>query len=376
MRHDPGHGDPPASTGGGDGRTLRRHPVGAVLRPGVRVRAHPGHRPDGRGPDGRARVPRRADARRALVVLDGLRVVGQHRPRRRGHHPHRDVRLDGRRVRHRDHDPRGVRRRARRTARPHRLRGLLPRRCGWSTSSCSGSSAGRTASSAGRSCGGSRRWWSRTALLLVAGQTTGVTQTLLWVAVLVVDLGRRLPRGQQLAAGLGGPLRRAARADHPHRAGRVDRRHRHRHREGADLLADHRGGAARPGGLRGAVVGLLRRHGVAHRARAGRRPRRAADPARPFRLHDAAPPDDHRRGAAVVGAEEGDRVRRGGRRAHARRPALRGADGRPLRRHGPLPARARLVQALHDGRAVDHCGSSWPCCSSRWHRCWRSCPRW
>ena len=43
-------------------------------------------------------------------------------------------------------------------------------------------------------------------------------------------LPRHLPGGQQLAAGVGEPLRRAARADRPHRAGRVDRRDRHRHR--------------------------------------------------------------------------------------------------------------------------------------------------
>ena len=75
-----------------------------------------------------------------------------------------------------------------RPARAHGLRPLLPRRSDWCTSSCSGSSAGRTASSAGSCCGGSRRWWSATALLLVAAQTSGTTQTLLWLAALVVDL--------------------------------------------------------------------------------------------------------------------------------------------------------------------------------------------
>ena len=101
-------------------------PAGTVLRPGLRVRADPGHRADGGRPDG-GRCSGRADRRRALVGVDRLRVAGQYGAGRRGHRSRSSSSMIGVFLA-RAHDPRGIRRRAGRSARAHRVRRVLPRR--------------------------------------------------------------------------------------------------------------------------------------------------------------------------------------------------------------------------------------------------------
>ena len=120
-----------------------------------------------------------------------------------------------------------------------------------------------------------------TALLLVAGQTTGATQTLLWVAVVAVDLA-----GAYLA---GNSWRLASAGHFAERHGLIILI-----ALGESIVATGIGIAKVPiswpiiaAVLLGLAVSgalwwaLLRRHGAAHRARAGRGPRRAADPPRP-----------------------------------------------------------------------------------------------
>jgi len=102
----------------GSHRGLPRHVARALLRSRLRVRHHPGGRADGARGQRAERAQRHARPGHAVVVLVRVRVAGQHRPRRRGRCAVRPVRGDGRDVRRRADDPGGVRRPARRPARP------------------------------------------------------------------------------------------------------------------------------------------------------------------------------------------------------------------------------------------------------------------
>ena len=66
------------------------------------------------------------------------------------------------------------------------------------------------------------------ALLVVAGFLDGTAQLALWIAALAIDYLDALVGRRAGLAHLARTLRRAPRADHHHRAGRVDRRHRRR----------------------------------------------------------------------------------------------------------------------------------------------------
>ena len=137
-----------------DRRAPPGHHAGALLRPGVRVRVHPGDGADGGRPDagGRAARPGRAGA--PLVGLVLLRLARQPGPGRRGHRPGDPDRRHGRDVRGGAGDPRVVRRpRAAGCSHPS----CSPPATPWSgspTSSATGSRPATTPGSSGSS-------WSR-----------------------------------------------------------------------------------------------------------------------------------------------------------------------------------------------------------------------
>ena len=72
------------------------HPARALLRPRLRLRLHPGHRPDGREPDLGGRRPGHARAGGRVVGVERLRVADQRPALRRRDRAGRAARGDGR----------------------------------------------------------------------------------------------------------------------------------------------------------------------------------------------------------------------------------------------------------------------------------------
>ena len=164
----------------------------------------------------------------------------------------------------------------------------------------------------------------------------------LLVAALAIDYGGLVARGHEGWRVNAGALRRAPRPDHHHRARRVDRRARRRRRARSALAAGVVVGvAARARGRGGDVVGLLRRR--RHRRRAALREARGAAQARDRArlVHLPAPTDGRRHRRLRVRRE--DDARRGA------RPPRRGARGRALRRHRPVPAGAEPFKRRNVG---------------------------
>ena len=205
-------------------RRASGHPARALLRPGLRVRVHPGHEPARGRPDVGWSLPRDARPRGALVGVERLRVADERDGRRRGRRPAGDARLDGGDVRRRPGGPGRLRRRRRLFGVAYLLVRLLhlvlsaivsrddPDRRGAIVRFAPTAIARRLAARAGRL---PRR---RRAHRGLAGRA-----------------GDRLPRPgrdrrRTRLEGRARALRRAARADHPDRARRVPHRHRPRRR--------------------------------------------------------------------------------------------------------------------------------------------------
>ena len=212
-----------SSVGRAAGRGRAGHPARAVLRPRLRPGAHAVHRADGRRADLGGARQGAAGARRAVVVVVGLRVADERgRPRGRPRPPgdlRRDGRVPGRRA------ARAARVRARtRSSSPPPTRSCAPR-----TSRCSGWPAARIRACARRSSAWrSARCWPSGLLRGGVGHRRHAP------GAAVGRRARRRPRRaapahrrRRLADGPGA-LRRALRPDRDHRAGRVDRGHRRR----------------------------------------------------------------------------------------------------------------------------------------------------
>src|SRR5436190_8790725 len=102
-----GNASPPPRSGSPRGRA--GHPARAVLRPRLRPRDHAVHGADVQRPHlGRART-RAPRARRALVVVDRIRLADERRRPRGGRGADRDLRGDGRAADRRDLRARGLR---------------------------------------------------------------------------------------------------------------------------------------------------------------------------------------------------------------------------------------------------------------------------
>ncbi|ELB92000.1 major facilitator superfamily multidrug transporter [Rhodococcus wratislaviensis IFP 2016] len=329
----------------------RRASVGiaarAVLRPRLRLRAHPRHRPDGRGPHRGEPAARRTGDGRPVVELGGVRLALQPRARRRGHRAGGDVRRDGRHVHHGPDDPRGVRRPGRRTRRPRHLRPRVLRRPPAAPGDVLGDQPHRPpAARSGAALRTEHDHRHRVPAHRVATHRHRADGD--------VDPRprRRLPRHtdrrHRLAVAVGEPLRRTARPHHHRRARRVDRVDRHRCGEPADLLGDHRRLAAGTGSVGAAVVVVLRRDVAGRRARLRGGDRCASDQDRPELLQLPAPADGDRDRDAVARPEEDPVVRRRRQPSPAHRPAVRLAADRTVRRRGAVPPRAGLVQGVRD----------------------------
>ena len=271
--------------------------------------------------------------RAALVVADGGAVPG--RPR----------------------DPRGMGRRGRGISAPVVLAvafavvravhlGGLRRRGGRRRGTAPAAAAHRRCRSASRPCS----WWS----VRVLG---GVAQTALWALALVVDYTGVYLSGTDWRLPSPAALRRAARPHRDHRAGGVDHRCRRRGGRAADHAADHRGGAAGPGGQRGAVVVVLRRGGARGRTGPEQQGGHGAGPAGPRQLHLPALPDDRRDHLPRARAEEGRRVR-GDTEHHALTDPLKGTGlwalygGVAMYLIAHLAFRMRNVGSINRPRAV------------------------
>ncbi|CAA9480537.1 MAG: hypothetical protein AVDCRST_MAG30-768, partial [uncultured Solirubrobacteraceae bacterium] len=298
----------------------------AVLRPRLRLRAHPGHGVHGRRSDLRGDGPRPAHPGARLVGVVGLHVADEHRRPRADAPAARDVRGDGGDARRGARDPRGVRRRRR------DLGPRVHRRAGAARGAVLGRRGRRRGARAQRPLPDGldrprrRAHPPRRPRLRRLGPHAAV--------------GSRGPPGlrdRDLPVGLGELARarrallRALRPRDDHRVRRVDRRDRDRGgrpraRDPGDRLRARGRGRRLP-----ALVGVLRPLRAGRRARVPRGGGRRAGAHGPRLLRAAPPPDDRRRRPLRARRQEGARA--------PRRPAQGDAGGRADRRPRPLRAR-------------------------------------
>ncbi|CAA9367307.1 MAG: possible low temperature requirement protein A, partial [uncultured Nocardioidaceae bacterium] len=325
------------------------HDAGALLRPGLRVRVHPGDAADG----GRS-LPRRrpAGARPARAAVVGVVLVclaRQSGPSRRGAGPTDRHPRDGRDVRRGADHPRGLRGHARRVVRPLRLRRLLRGGAARAHRLLPDRGAGgrRPPPPAPPDCHpghGRRVSLGRRRRRRAAGTDVPVG----------AGVARRLRRhlGRRclgLAAAERGPLRGAVRPDRDRRPRGVPGRHRCRGGRTTGVGRGHRGVGSRHGGGRQPVVALLRRGGPGGRAGAGVPARGGAKPAGAGLLHLPTLPHrllDHLRRARP---QEGHGVRRGRGAPRLVRSARGRAHSGSLRRSLGLPAGPRGVPTSQRG---------------------------